>query len=423
MANEQIPEESNVQAFFERTVSGAIKFCGQSVYMFRFLLSPPSSLQKRIQARDTRLAPPLSFLTVGVFVAGMVQRLSYAIDPAESYSGEAFTAEFHNAYSQISLWEVSLRTFPGVILVVSIGVLVARCAKSQERFDRDPIVATACYAAGLHSLIFGLLYFTIMWVNAFYSDEVGAVVGQSLKERLLTGAFALTGLYGALAIAMSIRSSTKRNWIASPFAHFPIGIATTILLLAITYITVEVSFDIDSANSRGHARFEQEHKNGFRISIVQSHSEPGPNNQLSQLNATLALTNVSNQKILVPRHRSLVTADKKTSLRMVGNSIDMCEDKALVIEPNQTRVVQWQVDMSALRMELVRGEISERIMVPIHKSKNGYSFQPQTHYINLPLPTYGTAVRRGIGVRHGIGLVPGTLIGRPPESGFGIRIE
>jgi len=112
-------KDTSAPAFFERAVTGAIRFCGQSASMFRFLLSRPSSLPKRVAAGDPQLAPPLSFLTLGVFIAGMVQRLAYAIDPGASYTAAAFSAEFHEAYNQISLWEVSLRTFPGVLLVLN----------------------------------------------------------------------------------------------------------------------------------------------------------------------------------------------------------------------------------------------------------------------------------------------------------------
>lgn len=404
--------DSTIQVFFERTVAGAIRFCGQAVYMFRFLVSPPASLPRRIVARDPRLAPPLSFLTLGVFVAGMVQRIAYAVDPGESYSARAFAAEFHDAYSQISLWEVSLRTFPGVVLVVLVGVVVAKLVRSAKPFDRNPIVSTVCYAAGLHAMAFGLLYFLITWINAFYSTDSGSAIGHAAREKLLTGVVALTGLYGVLAIAAAIREAAGRKWAARFVTRIPISAGTTVMLLTVTYMTVEVSFDTGSAEERRNARWEQDWHEGFRVSLVESDSIADSTNRRSQLQATLALTNVSDEKILVPRPRNLVTADNKIPLNVVSSSLDFSEDKALVIEPNQTRVLQLRVDMNPLYMKLIQGEVSQRVLLPFHKALNGYAYNKRDHYLYLPLPDYGS-------VGGGLGLSPGTEIGRLPENGFG----
>jgi len=281
--------------------------------------------------------------------------------------------------------------------VVLIGFAVARLVGSRRPFQQDAVVATACYAAGLHALVVGLLYFAIMLANALYSTEYGTAISRSLQDDLLTGAVALTALWGAIAVAVAIRIASQQRPLKSPLVHYPIGTATAALLLAVIYFTVEISFNVGAADSRRQARFERDYRNGFRVSVIDSQSELGPGLERSQMHLTLAVTNVSSDKILVPRHRKLITADKQRKIHVVGHSIDNEVDPAMILEPKQTRVVRLKLDMKPLHPKLLAGEMSERVLFPFRKAANGYSFNEAVHYLDVPLPDYGRPViGRGI---------------------------
>ena len=382
--------------FFERAVCGAIRFCGQTAYMFRFLCSHPSTLPRMVSERDERLPPPLSFLTVGIFVTGMVQRIAYAIDYGQPKSSDTLATEFHNIYGDISIWEVSLRTFPGILLVVFLSTVVARLACRDFRFDRNPIVATACYTAGLHALAVGFLYLALIVIETWYSNEHQSAIGYSLWERILTLSVLWTGIYGAMALALSIRGHAQRPWIRQPLGYFPVGTIGTLVIFAVIYMTVEFSFDIGSAQLRRDERFLRHYLDGFRISLVEKQFLRDTSLRNTQTELTLALTNLSEERILVPRHEFLSAADSDVEIPVVANSIDSLSDKSLMIEPQQTRVIRLRLDMSAFQMDMVEGEISKRVKFPFHKAALGYAFNQKTHYVDIPLPDYMSPVQNAL---------------------------
>ena len=332
---------------FERTAVGVVRFIGRALFTTGMALVLPERVAKLAHAGDKRLAPPLSYLTAAMFLAGVGVRTHESLEVANEIGAERLFNDLRETFVQTSLVSVAVTTFPCALIIVALSTLLAWGAGVGPWPSRSPLFACCCYAAGFLYLMFGALAFGAIAYSAVCGVDYLLFDEDWANYTALGLLFFFSG-EGVLIIAASLARETERKWMCR--LRYPTAFAATCVACLACGLIFEASFDIQGAVAASKEEDRKQERTGLKIDTIKWTSRPNPAGGPDIVTATIALSNLDAAPLIVPCPAALpatgFSRQTDQSLppvnlesRLLSCSINALDGGALLIEPGQTRLI------------------------------------------------------------------------------------
>ncbi|MEO0530093.1 MAG: hypothetical protein AAF266_05880 [Planctomycetota bacterium] len=382
-------QEAIVESLFERTARGVLRFFGQSAWTTALLLTRPDLLPRCVRSGDRRLAPPLSYLTAMLFVAGVTVRMNRTLEELRNVGVDTVVNDVRQTLLGSSLASVAVTTFPCVLLVAVVGAVMTWLAKPRSSGRKTTVFAACCYAAGI-------LYATIA---AAQTGLIAFLVAYPLSlsdvpMHVAVGCF-LFGVGSALwVVAVSVGQHAARRWVRHLLVRTPLAVTAVACFLA-AGLALEASFDVEGAKQLGRALDRQQGRTGLEIDVLEHRFVTDPNGGPDQVDMLVALSNADATPIIARRPEELVpvrvpagaSVDLNTASVLFA-SLDRTAEPAMLIGPGETRLMQLRV---VVPPTLTRPRVVEerwRYKFTYSASSEYRSFHSKTAQLWLPTPIY-----------------------------------
>ncbi len=339
-------DEPIEESFFERTAAGVVRFIGRSLFTTGMSLVLPQRVAVLAHAGDKRLAPPLSYLTATLFLAGVAVRLHRSHEWAEEVAANQLVSDLRETFSQASLATAAVMTFPSVLIVVALATLLAWAGGVGRCPTRSPLFACCCYAAGFLYAMVAVLVFGSMGLRVALDMELSPFDYDWVNYTAMGLLFFCAG-GGMLTVAASLAEESRRAW-ARVF-RYPAAFAATCVAGIACGVALEASFDVEGADAASYEAYRKRDRTGLKIDTIKWTTRRNPAGGPDIVTATLALSNLEAAPLIVPCPEALMATNadglRDRSCRPYGPesqvlacSIDKLEGGALLIEPGQTRL-------------------------------------------------------------------------------------
>lgn len=336
--------------WIERSAASLLALLGTSVSIFvRLILRPWTA--PRVAADGNTAAPPLSFLIVCVLIAGLQSRVFLFYFGRTVDSGAL--SLLMEAGTSWGVQEILLLTVPVIAIVVMTGITAARWTLRTETYFGNPVLRAVCYAAGIQLIGLSICLASVMVVRAV------PVLDRELAPVLLRDSvgFVMIGVLvfvPAFQIERVIAAWGQKFVARSLLARSALSFVTAATLLCGVVATGMVSFDYHSFLMRGlveRAKADRLESAdcGILAGVLSSTVTPTLDGR-RRVDQVVVLNNVSESRWVVPRPRSLELTARSRSLAgaevrlaVESCSVDWTGEYGWVLEPGETRVLEWTV--------------------------------------------------------------------------------
>ncbi|TWT46732.1 hypothetical protein Pla111_18330 [Botrimarina hoheduenensis] len=325
----------------DRPIAQGVRFIVQSVALWPLGLVLPQRLGRQAVTADDALPPPFAWLVLTLFVAGLTLRLFFAIDATPLSEAASLYADLRDALANVSLMYATMLTAPCVLLTAGAAWLLSRVLGSKVPVDHDPIVRAACYAIGWQA---GLV--TVLFSAAIVAQLTGyEPTGQSnglFNQALIVGV-SVALLWGALILAPAIAQQIRPQTAAAEMFGWIAGLVWMVPVATLTLLLLGQSVDLRAAADRAEARQARAWFGELDIDVLSATPIPATKTP-PRLQLTVAYTSRSSALLVVPRVTELLPERAGPQLRVIDSSLDYLPDRALLIEPGETRVAEYTIE-------------------------------------------------------------------------------
>lgn len=326
--------------WLERSVVGLLRLITDSLWTAWAVLTRPHKLGGELVEGSARAAPPFSFLIVSLLAAGVAVRL--AILYFDRAVDESLLRRLGETAGSLELEDILLLTVPCVVLVKMTAAGVARWARPHVRFEQNPVVASICYAAGFQCLaIAGLCGLSL--IAKILTRRQSILPSQYEDEAVLTGAAFILGLSTVLVYSV-MRAAGTTPLARSRIAAGVLSIFTAATTLVGMLIVNSISFDLESTIAEVRQQQERDNLGDVKVAVrtLASRIEPSAAGE-DLVEVTVALMNISDETLAVPRPRELRHAWEPTwpAVEVIADSLDWTGQAGWIIPPGDTRLTTW----------------------------------------------------------------------------------
>lgn len=329
-------EEGAVETMFDRPVAQLARFVGACVVLFFRALWRPWRIGREAADGALPTPPPFAWLAATLFTAGVTFRLWFAIEAAPVHE-VSFIADLRMAVGELSLPRVLMITLPCVLMVALCAALFSRILGSAPRLDEDTLVTAACYALGWQFTTVALFFGCLIMMLMSRLESPG-----SLNDELNQGlpvVVLLAFTWGALILAPVMRRRLR----GSGYWAWPVGLIGSGCFTAPLFITtlwvLGQSVDLHAAIQMAEARQERQWLGGLRVNLIDARE-----NQDGSVEMTVAYTSLSDHLLVVPRARVFEPETRGRHFKVLESSIDWLPDRALLVEPSETRIAEYTLE-------------------------------------------------------------------------------
>ncbi|QDT70771.1 hypothetical protein MalM25_37270 [Planctomycetes bacterium MalM25] len=382
-------EPSAVRTMLDRPVAQIAAFVtGCVAFWGRATVRPWRTGSKACTSPETA-PPPFAWLVTALFTTGVALRVFLAIEAIPPSPEVTLLGDLRMAIGEVSLTGAVLITLPCVLIIALPVTALSRVLGSGRRPDDDPLVAAACHAFGWQfgAVALALAVLIVMQLAGMeptgrLNDELNAV-GPYL--------IGLIVLWGALLVAPALTRATND----SVFGGVAIGLLGTAPLFFVALWSLGQSVDLQAANGLKEARRQRAWFGDLEVQVLAS--DPLPKLLGAERHRLrVAYTSHSDRLLIVPSESEFAPADASAGCRyrIVESSLDYLPDRALLIEPGQTRVAEYTVEpqpgLTGTAPE--PGNVSYR--VPYHRRERDGGFLRGEGELHAPRLGQAPSLRR-----------------------------
>lgn len=355
-------EPSAVRTMLDRPVAQIATFVTGCVRFWLRATVHPWRTGSGARTRPETAPPPFAWLVTTLFMAGVALRVFFAIETIPPSPEVTLLGDLRTALGEVSLTGAVLITLPCVLIIALPVAALSRALGSERRPDDDPLVAAACHAFGWQ---FGAVALTLavlivmqlagMEPTGRLNDELNAV-GPYL--------IGLIVLWGALILAPALTHTANRGVIGG----VAIGLVGTAPLFFVALWSLGQSVDLHAANQLKEARRQRAWFGDLEAQLLASDRLPMVLGA-ERRRLRVAYTNHADRLLIVPGESELTPADASAGrrFRVVESSLDYLPDRALLIEPGQTRVAEYTVEPQPTPIGATHGSGNMVYRVPYHR--------------------------------------------------------
>lgn len=336
------PEPSAVRTMLDRPVAQIAAFVSSCASFWLRALIHPWRAGRDACARPETAPPPFAWLVTMLFVTGVGLRLLFAIAAVPPSDNLSLLGDLRTALGDVSLTGAVLTTLPCVLLVALPAIAISRLLGVCRPPDDNPLLAAACHALGWQ-LGCVTLFIGAMIALRMAGMEPFGKSGDEI-EAGLPYLIATMIIWGALILAPSIFQRTEAN--------LAVGVGACLLitgpLLMTTLFCLGHSVDVQAADKIANARQLREMVGDLHLRVLESEPlESGMGKERHRLK--VVYTNLSERLLIVSRQSEFTPQEGVVArrLRVVESSLDFLPDRALLIEPGQTRLAEYTVEPQA----------------------------------------------------------------------------
>lgn len=344
------PQPGAVESMLDRPVAQTVAFVADSFGFWGAASLRPWRVGCKAVGTPRKAPPPFAWLVATLFVAGVSLRVFFALNAAPAADSTLLFDDLRTALAEVSLTGSVLVTLPCVLIVA----LATRCLSwvlgPVEPWSEDRLVSAACHAVGWQFGVVALAFASLVALQVLGCEPTGRL--NHLLNQLLPWVVGGTLLWGALLLGPSIADKLSvEGWSATVGGVF----AALVFLAPLTtgaLWTLGQSVDLRQAARVADQRQQRAWFGDLGVYVLSNRRVDGFDERST---LTVALTNRTEQLILLPREEKLVPlkqvstgphqADRDApALRVVGTSLDYLPDRALLVLPGATRVVEFTVE-------------------------------------------------------------------------------
>ena len=328
-----LPEPSAVRAVLDRPVAQIAAFVSLCVVFWARALFHPWRTGREAFNRPESAPPPFAWLVTMLFVTGISLRVLFAIASVPPSANVSLLSDLRTALGDVSLTGAVLTTLPCVLIIALPAIAIS------GRPDDDRLVAAVGHALGwqfgcVTLLVAAMIAMQLAGMEPFggHGDEVEAALPYLLGTMIL---------WGVLILLPAIFRLTDANRAVGAGAGL---LLTGPLMLAALWILGQ-SVDVQAADRIANARQLHDFIGDLHVKVLQSEPlENGLGKERHRLK--VVYTNLSQRLLIVSRESEFTPQEGTTArrLRVVESSLDFLPDRALLIEPGQTRLAEYTVE-------------------------------------------------------------------------------
>lgn len=329
---------------FERTILSVLALLAAGCHCIVLMLVAPRIFARRVVEDSSQLPPPYSFLLASLMLGGI------SIQTAVAFFGQpvdhAILERLATAVSSITLEDLFVLTVPCIILVAMAGAGVARWTLPQTPFQRNAVVRAMCYAGGLQFTLIGAACMAGLLIK--FARSSSSVMAESQFDQAVFLGLGYLIIAAALPVFHVIRLSGTTFWARHLLTALPLSLLACTTVLVGMSITNSISFDLKSAVEEVRMAHQRTMLDDFSIGIRSLSSRMIRDQQgRPQIDMTVAMVNVSDQAVIVPRPFELQHAMEPQLAPILvadGPATDP-ENAGWIIEPGQTKLARWQLEV------------------------------------------------------------------------------
>lgn len=384
----RLPAVETGSNLFERTIVGVLALLASGCHCIALMLVAPKFFARSIIADSPRLPPPYSFLLASLMLGGISVRTAVAF--FGQTVDHSILQRLATAVSSITLEDIFVLTVPCIILVAMAGAGVARWTLPDTPFQRNAVVRAMCYAGGLQFTLIAATCLAGLLIK-FARSSSSVMAERHFDQAVLLGLGYLI-IAAALPVYQVIRLSGTTFWARWFVTAMPLSLlACTSVLLGMA-ITNSVSFDLKSAIDEVRIAHQKEMLTDVTIALRtlssrMTRSEHGA----PQIDMTVAMVNISDRPIIVPRPFELEHAvePELAPIRVAAAASADPEHAGWIIQPGATKLARWQLDVPPWLADPDRQQAGLPVCLDCFPL-NGVDDLFQTHPVGDPLLVLGS---------------------------------
>ena len=333
-------DSASSEVWLERSVVGLLRLLTDSLWTGWAIFTRPHRLPIAWMNGSVRPAPPFSFLIVSLLAVGFAIRLAllYYGRPVD----QSLLSRLGETLGSLAIKDIFLLTVPCVVLVKMTGAGVARWTRPQKRFEQNPIVAWVTYAAGFQCLaIAGLCAGSLSFKILSHKETV---LPSQYEDEAVVLAGSMILLLSATLVYAAIRGAGTTAIARSRLATWFLSVVTVCTTLIGVLIVNSISFNVES--TIGEVLRDQQRANlGDHRVVIRTLDSRILEEVMGQpvVEVTVAMMNISDETVAVPRPRVLESADESTSpaIEVLHDSLDWTGQAGWILAPGETKLTTW----------------------------------------------------------------------------------
>jgi hypothetical protein len=333
-------DSASSELWLERSVVGLLRLLTDSLWTGWAIFTRPHRLPIDWMNGAARPAPPFSFLIVSLLAVGIAIRLAllYFNRPVD----ESLLSRLGETLGSLAIKDVFLLTVPCVVLVKMTGAGVARWTRPQKRFEQNPIVAWITYAAGFQCLaIAGLCAGNL---SAKILSHKETVLPAQYEDEAVVIAGSLILLLSATLVYAAIRATGSTAITRSRMASGVLSLLTVCTTLIGVLIVNSISFNVESTIGEV-LRYQQQANLGENRVAIRTIDSRILEEVMGEpvVEVTVAMMNVSDETVAVPRPRELECYGQPTwpAIEVLHDSLDWTGQAGWILAPGETQLTTW----------------------------------------------------------------------------------
>ena len=401
MSTEEINSESEsnvassdlVTTMLDRPVADMVQFSGRLVQTWFNGLIDPWRFGKSIVHKPETLAQPFAFLVVMLFLLAVSWRLFWAIAGVSFIDDKDldFLGDLSIAMEDVSLMHVVLATLP-CVLVVHLGAwLAGKLLQWLSGNRKCELQSAACYVVGWQSGVIIAVFVLSIVLQLYGYEPTGAMNDEFNDFFPFVAMFVFT--WGCLILLPSILSIFECTNAFKSFSLSVVSMLASILFITTSLVTLNVNSDIKTMGRLQAQRQADRWTGDLQINKIATRLLDVPN----RFEVTLVFNNRSDRVLVVP-FPDEITSDQEAGIRrgihhakVVSSSLDSLPARTMVLEPKQTRVATFQLQLTQLQASQQPNQMDHGFILPYHlrnpleavlQKKEAYFFLPCQHRLS-----------------------------------------
>ena len=379
-----------VTTMLDRPVADVVRFSGRLVKTWFHGLIDPWRLGRRISNEPDSLAQPFAFLVVMLFTMAVSWRLLWAMLDVSFIDDDDLDilGDLSIAMEDISLMHMVLATLP-CVLVVHLGAwLIGKFLQWLSNGRKCQIQTVACYVVGWQAGAITAVFVLLILLQLYGYEPRGAMNDEFNDLLPFVALFIYT--WGGLILLPSVLAQFNTTAVWKSTSLSVVSMFVSVLFLTTSTITLAVNSDFKTVGLVQAERQIDRWAGDLQINKIDTKLLDAPD----RFEVTLVFNNRSDKVLVVPFPDEITSVKAAKVNRgiyqaeIVMSSLDSLPARTMVLEPKQTAVASFKMQMTQLEPPKRPNQLDLGFLLTYHlrnplesvlQKKEAYFFLPCEH--------------------------------------------